>query len=628
MYTYFGMSVLLLVCGHLAKINRWKRLIASYENPDTIYVMRAMVIGQETNIFIPWRLGDLVRICFIGRHLKNGYALSMATVIADLYMDTLTVGIAFLSLYVFGIHKNEITMVTWGYIFLSALIILLTVLVFFCKKHIKKIIQVFASIFNSKVELQILYVTYATFACFKNIFKKINLKKLAWLTVVMWGSYFLSYEMFARFMQWQGYDFVLTDVFRTIFSSIGFSIFLKSPLFLMYLLVPLLVLGCYAFIRKPQIISESYYHLLPQLSENEKLAFLEIYFGNEEEKEYLNLYLNINRDISVIQDYSSGSNATTMLCMNNTRTFYRKYAIAKDAIKLEKQIAWLEKHMETLPVAHVLNKASGENYCYYDMEYKPEAVGFFQYIHTMPVEKSWKILQSVLETLGEIYNHTYATADKKTVKEYINEKVVHNIDICLNRGGKWLKGLVEYDTLCINGINYPNLQHYKKMLSEENLLDRFLEENYSEIHGDLTIENIVCLQNISNTWYLIDPNTGNLHESAFLDYAKLLQSLHGGYEFLMMVKDVSIHGNVVNFLCAKSSAYSKLYEEYKKYLYKHFSREKVTSIYIHEAIHWLRLMPYKIKKDPKRAVIFYAEMCIILSDIEHLIFEERENTRE
>lgn len=50
----------------------------------------------------------------------------------------------------------------------------------------------------------------------------------------------------------------------------------------------------------------------------------------------------------------------------------------------------------------------------------------------------------------------------------------------------------------------------------------------ADIHGDLTVENIICRTDVENpdkAWYIIDPNTGNLHDSPYLDYGKLLQSL-------------------------------------------------------------------------------------------------------
>ena len=46
-----------------------------------------------------------------------------------------------------------------------------------------------------------------------------------------------------------------------------------------------------------------------------------------------------------------------------------------------------------------------------------------------------------------------------------------------------------------------------------------------------------------------------------------------------------------------------------------FSNEQVRSIYFHEIIHWLRLMPYKIRKDSDRVLIFYSGLLIVLNDV-------------
>ena len=46
-----------------------------------------------------------------------------------------------------------------------------------------------------------------------------------------------------------------------------------------------------------------------------------------------------------------------------------------------------------------------------------------------------------------------------------------------------------------------------------------------------------------------------------------------------------------------------------------FGKEKTRSIYFHEIIHWLRLMPYKIEKDEKRAMLFYAGMIMVMNDV-------------
>ena len=136
-----------------------------------------------------------------------------------------------------------------------------------------------------------------------------------------------------------------------------------------------------------------------------------------------------------------------------------------------------------------------------------------------------------------------------------------------------------------------------------------------EIHGDLTIENIIGERAEERTFYFIDPNTGKLHEGKALDYAKLLQSLHGGYEFLMAVSNYEIKGNEIRFFATRSMIYEQIYKKFDSYLRSIMTPEEVRSVYFHEVIHFLRLLPYKIQKDGKKAGVFYAQMIIILHDI-------------
>ena len=122
-------------------------------------------------------------------------------------------------------------------------------------------------------------------------------------------------------------------------------------------------------------------------------------------------------------------------------------------------------------------------------------------------------------------------------------------------------------------------------------------------------------------YYLIDPNTGNLHNSSFLDFAKILQSLHGCYEFLTMVSDLKISKNSIVFFLSVSENYRIIYHKYRDYLKKNFSKEQVMSIYYHEIVHWLRLMPYKIRKNEKTAVVFYTGLLTVLRDVREMEYE-------
>lgn len=102
-----------------------------------------------------------------------------------------------------------------------------------------------------------------------------------------------------------------------------------------------------------------------------------------------------------------------------------------------------------------------------------------------------------------------------------------------------------------------------------------------------------------------------------------MQSIHGGYEFLMATKNVSIEKNRINFVFTKSEAYTYLYDMLDKYMREHFEEERVKSIYYHEIIHWLRLMPYKIEKNGKRVLLFYAGMLMVMNDVINNFEEEK-----
>ena len=264
----------------------------------------------------------------------------------------------------------------------------------------------------------------------------------------------------------------------------------------------------------------------------------------------------------------------------------------------------------------------------YDMQKLAGTEGLFKFIHTMPPMQGWEVLKQALKDIHTgMHTKNCRVCEEDAMQKYIETKVIKNLKI-MEEKSRYIKGLEKYNTICVNGKRLQTLGFYKKMLEASHLKEIFDHDTYADIHGDLTVENIVCVTEpgeldvhefagrvLPSTYYFIDPNTGNVHDSPFLDYAKLLQSLHGNYEFLMMVTTVSVNKDRVNFMFTKSEAYGVVYHEYQKYLMKHFSKDEVLSIYYHEVIHWLRLLPYKIQKNEKTAVVFYTGLLQVLADV-------------
>ena len=633
-------AIITLSLAHFIKILRWRLFIEIYEEPRNRNLIQALSLGYLINLFFPFRIvGDFFRAIYSGKKMKNSYSLSFSTVIVDRILDIITVGILFYIFYVFSIYNKQIEKSFRFYMLFSVLIISLIILFYFLKRYIKIISLKVASLFNTNIELNILKFMWALIWNFKDIFLKINKFKILIITTLMWLLYIFSYYLFSLFLLSQNYNFRLVDIFFLLFSkdifgtdflliekkvSIFFYIYMITPIIIMLLISKFFMIKTYS--KKNHREIEDYFNLFPNQDNKEKLEFLRKYFLDKD-KSYIDNYLKINQKITIIRDFSAGSNATTMLCMKKDEIFYRKYSF-EDTEKLYEQVEWIiENKKKKLPLPEIIRREKTNNYCYYDMLYKPTSIPLFEYIHSMPFEETWEMIENILKKLEEVlYTNKLRKADTESINKYIDLKVRDNITKIYD--SKILKKLLRYDEVIINGKSYKNLSYYLKYLSKEYLYDIFRDDIYSDIHGDLTIENIICnLNTMEEKYYIIDPNSENINNSANLDYAKILQSIHGGYEFMMRTYDISVEENQINFLFIKSQAYSYLYKKLNEYMNSKFEKEKIRSIYFHEIVHWLRLMPYKLKKDGKRALIFYSGLLMVLNDVIEKYGDRDENKK-
>lgn len=620
----------LMLVGHSYKVKRWGLYINVYEKPVEGNLLGALAVGHVINTLIPIRIGDIFRMLISGRKMKNGYALSIATVLTDLYVDMVTVGVMCGGLLYIGKGGEKLQHVAYQYGIIFLIVIPATFICIICRRYIKKIIAACSKIFNETIEFNLMYISYLVIASLKDIIKQISKIKFVIYSIFMWLGYILAYVFFAEALQSKGLRYTTSEVFATLFS--GGTVYKVNNgvdviMWLLFLLLPLVICLFISKIRseKNKVLVRRL--ILPQMSKSDKLAFLRTYY-EEENREHINLYLEINKDVSVVEDNSAGSNASTVVILKDEKLYFRKYAFDADGEKLAEQIEWIEKHQIDIPLPYVVEKRIEKDFATYDMHSYASAVGLFRYIHTMPAEQGWKILENALDDIRNgLHTKNVRNGDLNTIKKYISSKVVKNL-LIIKEKDKYITNLEKYDTILVNGKKLKTLKFYADMLKEDHLIDIFTNDTYADIHGDLTIENIVCLANPEEiditeykekvqplNYYFIDPNTGNVHDSSFLDYAKLLQSLHGNYEFLMMVQNVIINKESVNYMMTKSEAYAYVYTEYKKYLQSKFSREEVLSIYYHEIIHWLRLMPYKIRKNEKLAVVFYTGLLQVLADV-------------
>lgn len=633
MTLYLIFSILLLLVGHTFRLLRWEQFVRIYERPQRGTMLRGMAGGYAINTILPLHLGDVFRAVFVGRRMKSGVGFALATVIMDRFLDVWFVALGFGAFVLLGQGGESARAAARYYLVFAVLLAVALVVVVVLRDGIKRICLAVCGIFNDTLKLDGMVFCWSMINTFKDL-RRINLVRLGLNTVLMWAAYLGSYTALAASMTAAGQPMGLVDVFDALFGQsagdlrvvlpggvldgapaaacAGMIAWYLVPLVLMWLAtrLPEKVRGAVNQATAAAPAGESYLNLLPQADPQDRAVFLSQYFGLQN-KTWVDRFLQMNQDITILQDFSAGSNATTMLCMDKTRTFYRKYAFGADGQKLAEQLHWLRAQQDRLPLCEILRTGEDADCCWYDMTYDPQAVGMFRYLHSNPVEKSAAVLHQVLDTLEEkLYRPTAVPPDPEKIRQYIAKKVDGNLQKL--REARTLHDLMEYPTVWINGKEYKNLNQLDWLFAHDRLQDLFAADPVGTIHGDLTIENIICRTD-DKGWYLIDPNTGNLHESPFLDYGKLLQSLHGGYEFMMMPPRVTVQGSHIDFALTRSAAYDALFADLMADLGRRYP-DQLDSILMHEVIHWLRLMPYKLSKDRKRAAMFYAGLVMVAND--------------
>ena len=621
----FLAALAVITLGHFFRIRRWKSFISVYEDSHDSDLMFCTGIGYLVDNVLPFHVGDIVRAAIIGKKLKNGAAFSLAVIIIDRILDVFVV--AFIYGTIFFVSGKNLMNFIFFTVFSALLLFFLWLSVTFSKRF-KKCVLVFSSIFNTKIQLCILEFVWSFICTIRNTVKKIDKTKLVLRTLCMWSCYILSYLMYSNCLK----NTSFVDVFNNLFSIDSYSPFVDYVrhgfshyyfIFLLFNFLTCVSIIVVAFFEKfKKCSSENKGELIiPYTNENSCLDFLKIYFSDIRDKNYIDWFLEINKDVIILRNCSAGSNATTLQCIKSGRMVYRKYAFGSDGEKLFEQVKWLQNNKDQLYVTEILDAYQKNNVCYYDMPYLGDSIGLFDYIHSMPLESSWRIMESVVSDLESNYFKKYSCkADADTIRQYYDKKIRSNIDKIMN--AHVLSELTNYEKVVINGETYDNLTMFlDKLYSFDFWKEIFENDYYSDIHGDLTVENIVCNINYPKGYYLIDPNGGNIHSSPNLDYSKLLQSLHGNYEFFMHTAKVKVNKNEISFKITRTTSYDVLYKRLDKYLKYTFDAKRVKSIYFHEIVHWLRLMPYKINNDSDRAAMFYAGLVMVVNDI----FEEFDN---
>jgi hypothetical protein len=444
----------------------------------------------------------------------------------------------------------------------------------------------------------------------------------------MWCLYIGS---FLFFCYWTGERFdntfatLVGNPFLPLISSTTNISFKSSSALIVFAILPVLAIIIYGISRQwsPIIRDFSIYWKYGVSKYGDSLLSMQGNFKQKKEYEYFLACLFKGDDTTlssfsfhaigkgiVHRLFNGGSEAIIALIEDNQRLVIRKFAVGHAAKKLKSQADWLKHyHNSGLPLVEIIGELKGPDYYRYDMPFIVPSNDLYDVIHTAPIEKGISLLHSIFDRLQWFHKTQEGNlADAGLVEMYLKEKVIKNVEYIFKEIEKSLPGH-EYS---INGQSYC-LKDWECLRDIDWLMEQVHDFRTAIIHGDTTIENIIVLPGTENNIYFIDPNPDNIFNSPLIDYAKLMQSLHLGYEGLHRGVECSFFGKEIMINIVRSHAYSILHNRFEKLITDSHGAGILREVYFHELINYIRLTPYKLKENPKTGLAFFCCTSILLA---------------
>jgi hypothetical protein len=245
------------------------------------------------------------------------------------------------------------------------------------------------------------------------------------------------------------------------------------------------------------------------------------------------------------------------------------------------------------------------------MEYIPSAKEFHDVADSLQKNELSNLFKSVLNRINEFHNKfRLESSSNLKLDDYFEMKVKKNLEYIFSQDSI----LVDGTLTSINGQLWNS--RYLEVVNNYELFAREIKyANQSVIHGDLTIENIlidVKKKNLSEAWFLIDPNPASTFSSPLNDYSKLLQSLHLGYESINRNPRFRNNGGVIEIELDNLGSREALTLELHDFINTNYGPSVLREIYLHEIVDYLRLIPYQFRRSSDRGNTFVLALGLLL----------------
>jgi hypothetical protein len=617
-------AALLLLAAHAARAARWAFLFPKkHAHTGRFALLVGLGIGYAVNALVPLRVGELVRGAVVTRLKKLRFAEVMATIVAERTAD-LAVLAALIAASGAAADRPEAAAAA-ALFAAGALAALGFAGLIRRSAGARRLYWRAAGIFNTRIRLALADFAWSTAETL------LGGALLRWRFLAasagMWALYLAAYAAFGRTIG-AGILDVVSALLRNPLGALALGS--GSPAgsaarigLLAFVLAPVALILLFGVATQSRALARAADVVLrfgksglgaprPQSDRfsapSSYESFLAALFSGED-RAVSGFGMEAVDDCVVHKFFHGGSDAITALVETEQRLLIRKFAVGPAASRLKIQADWIRRHAAPdLPLVTLIGDRTGTAAYSYDMPLVTPANDFYDVIHSSSAERNRERLLTVLERADNLHGQTAAgEASDAVVRRYLDEKVRANADAILDFARRRIGG----DAFSINDLAC-DLSDWDCLSDPCWLEAQIARRGAATIHGDLTIENVIIAPDHPHGLYIIDPNPENIFDTPLIDWAKLMQSLHLGYETLNRGISCSLSGQAITLAAARSQAYAQLHETLEQEIRARFGEDGLREVYFHELVNYLRLTTYKIRQCPQRGLGFFACTALLL----------------
>src|SRR3989339_420452 len=394
-------ALILHLTAHLIRAYKSNLLINPIRNVNTSFTFKILTISFLFNAILPFRIGELIRAHLLGKHLYISRSVMFLTILFERAIDgfiicILGISLSYLAFYNFDIYINEIHNLLLFVLTISTGILIFILCLYTQNKFLIKTTRQISNIFNCKIKNKLRFIVWSCIYGTNIVFKKINLKKYFFLSILMWACYLSSVIVLIKSLSINlnlvkellisisaypsvsfpsgpayigTYHYFFSEILKGIIQNHDEILFISIVTWCL-LIIPIALTGLIFLFEKNSLKKNSILSFFNPKQEIQALSnieylnklyrhkdiskefnsFLDEYFNEAEISHELNKH-EINGNMKLIKTLKGGSNAFTALIISNNLTCVRKIALIQHANKLKSQYNWIlqKQHLKEIP---------------------------------------------------------------------------------------------------------------------------------------------------------------------------------------------------------------------------------------------------------------------------------------